>query len=187
MEFMATPSSFQPHKLFVATLFGPDSAPNSIAELVESVFGEIDAVLPAHPFSFSTYYEREMGSGLRRALFAVSELVDPATLAALKEASNRVELDTAREGGRRTVNLDPGLLSLSRVMLATTKASAHRVPLRDGIYAEITLLYRHGRYAPLEWTYPDYRSAAFVDWLCEVRARYREQLRAIDPGKAWRL
>jgi len=184
---MAAPKPFQPHKLFVATLFGPDSRPESISELVESSFGEIDAILPAHPFAFSTYYEREMGADLRRALFSVRELVDPSTLAALKERANRVEIDTARERGRRTVNFDPGLLSLSRVILATTKASAHRIPIRDGLYAEVTLLYRHGRYAPLEWTYPDYRSDGFVDWLGEVRARYREQLRGIDPERAWRL
>jgi len=187
MEFMAIPTPFQPHKLFIATLFGPDARPASIAELVESAFGRIDAVLPAQPFSFSTYYEREMGADLRRALFSVSALVDPSSLATLKDRSNRVECETSRERGGRTVNLDPGLLSLSRVMLVTTKASAHRVPLRDGLYAEITLMYRHGRYAPLEWTYPDYRSEGFVDWLGEVRARYHEQLREIDPGRAWRL
>ncbi len=187
MELMATPAPYQPHKLFVATLFGPDSRPESVLGLVESTFGAVDAILPAQPFSFSTYYEAEMGHGLRRSLFSVAELVDPSTLVALKKRSNRLEIDTSRERGRRTVNLDPGLLSLSRVMLATTKASAHRVPLRDGFYAEITLLYRHGRYSPLEWTYPDYRSEGFVDWLGEVRARYREQLREVDPERVWRL
>jgi hypothetical protein len=59
-------------------------------------------------------------------------------------------------GGPRPANLDPGLLSAHNLVLASTKAHAHRVYLSDGIFAEVTLVYRHGMYQPLEWTYPDY-------------------------------
>ncbi len=62
--------------------------------------------------------------------------------------------DAFREGGDRTLNLDPGLLSLSRFALATTKDGSHRIPLRDGIYAEVTLVYERGGFHPLPWTVP---------------------------------
>lgn len=184
---MGRPVSFQPHKLFVAALFAPEPGVVVIRDLVASRFGPIDDELAPHPFTFSDYYHAEMGPSLERALFSIGPLVDPAGLAGFKEEANALESETAVVPDARRVNLDPGLLSLSRVVLATTKASAHRVPLRDGLYAEITLLYRRGRYRPLEWTYPDYQSDRFVEWLARVRSRYHEQLRSIDPDRAWRL
>jgi hypothetical protein len=66
---------------------------------------------------------------------------------------------------------------LGRFVLATTKDFAHRIPLHDGIYAEVTLLYRNKDYVPLPWTYPDYRSRAYRDELLRARARYRKQLK----------
>jgi len=184
---MAEPRAYQPHKLIVAAIYDTEWSLEAVADLVHAEYGPIDHTLPEQRFSFTRYYDAEMGSGLRRTIFAVRELVDPSTLAACKERSNRVESRHARGPSRRSVNLDPGLLSLSRVILATTKASAHRIPLRDGLYAEITLLYRRGTFVPLEWTYPDFRSERFVSWLAEVRHAYHEQLRRIDPARAWRL
>lgn len=195
---MGRAAAFQPHKLFVAALFAPEPGAAAVRGLVESRFGPIDDELAPHPFTFSDYYHAEMGPTLERALFSIGPLVDPSRLATFKERANDVESQTALERGvgatgasgeaaARTVNLDPGLLSLSRIMLATTKSSAHRVPLRDGLYAEITLIFRHGRYRPLEWTYPDYQSERFVEWLARVRTRYHEQLREIDPDVPWRL
>ncbi len=191
---MGTPSSYQPHKLFIACLYGEQRTFADARALVETHFGPVDEVLAAQQFTFSSYYEAEMGPGLMRTIFSVEQLVDPSTLVSYKHATNSIENEMAGFPGRhadaqpgRTVNLDPGLLSLSRVILATTKASAHRIPLRDGLYAEITLIYRRGRYRPLEWTYPDYRSDAFVEWLARVRTTYHEQLRRLDPVRSWRL
>ena len=37
---------------------------------------------------------------------------------------------------QRRVNLDAGYLCLAKLVLASTKDHAHRIYLRDGIYAE---------------------------------------------------
>ncbi len=187
---MGKPIAYQPHKLFIAVLYRPDRPYESVRRLIVRHFGPVDSSLEPQPFSFSSYYDAEMGPGLQRSLFSIENLVDPSQLASLKETANRMEAATANsEAGsfRRTVNLDPGLLSLSRVILATTKASAHRIPLRDGLHAEITLLYRRGGYSALEWTYPDFRSDSFLEWLAELRRRYHEQLRELDRSHPWRL
>ena len=94
------------------------------------------------------------------------------------EAGGARWLGEAGGARRRSVNLDPGMLTLGRLMLASTKDNAQRIPLRDGIYAEITLLYRKGKFEALPWTYPDYRSAAYHDVLLNLRARYKRQLEA---------
>ena len=99
--------------------------------------------------------------------------MDPTLLANAKVFTNSVEADFSLNG-RRRVNLDPGLLFPGRLILATTKDRAHRIPLRDGIFAELTLLYEKGGWKPLPWTYPDYRTPEYA----EALTRMREILRA---------
>ncbi len=98
-------------------------------------------------------------------------------IAEIKLQTNRVE-EQFREAGGRKVNIDPGLLCLSRFILVTTKESAHRIPLSGGIHAEITLLFHKGSFRPLEWTYPDYRSPEYLHVLNEIRGLYKAQTHA---------
>ncbi|HNW91591.1 MAG TPA: DUF4416 family protein [bacterium] len=121
-----------------------------------------------YPFSFSAYYDAEMGNGLQKLIVVGSKPVAAETLAAMKGASNRREAELAA-GGRRTINLDPGLLDAKRLVLATTKDAAHRICVRDGIFAEVTLRYHHGSYQAESWTYPDFRQAELQAWLTALR------------------
>ena len=61
-------------------------------------------------------------------------------------------------------------------MLFSTKNYAHRVPLHSGIYAELTLIYRNKSYQPVEWTYPDYSSKAYLDFFSDIRYRYQQKI-----------
>jgi hypothetical protein len=70
----------------------------------------------------------------------------------------------------RRANIDPGLVSIESLVLATTKYSGHRICIGPSLFAEVTLLYQKGMYRPMEWTYPDYRSREVQDFLQEVRA-----------------
>jgi hypothetical protein len=144
---------------------------------VESRLGRVDFVSLLLPFDFTRYYDAEMGKGLTRAFLSLAELVDPATLASVKTATNEIESGFS-VGRRRRANLDPGLLSASRFILASTKDSSHRVPLGDGMYAEITLVYEHGAFRPVEWTYPDYASPEYREILRAMRERYILELRS---------
>lgn len=178
---------YQPHKVILAVLFAAGWEIDAVQAELVSTFGPLDSASGPFPFHHTSYYDREMGTPIFRALFSADALADPSSLASLKLAANALEERHAAPGGARSLNVDPGLLSLSRLILATTKQSAHRIAIGAGIHAEVTLLFRKGRFAPLEWTYPDFRSGEYDLWLSAVRRRYREQLRGIDPGRAWRL
>ena len=83
------------------------------------------------------------GDGHRKVFFAFAPPFDPGRLADLKLQTNAWEEEYARAAGHaepRPLNLDPGYLSLGKLVLASTKDFAHRIYLRDGIYAEVTLL-----------------------------------------------
>jgi hypothetical protein len=116
-----------------------------------------------------------MGRDLKRVFYVFERLQPQDCLAAVKRRTGELEEEVARSRDwpvARPINLDPGLLSEGRLVLASTKDRGHRLPRADGIYEEITLLYFDGAFRPLLWTYPDFRSRAYLDFFHEVRKEY---------------
>jgi len=168
--------------LLVGVLRGERAAAEAARELLEKDYGPCRFFGPAIPFVFTDYYRREMGEGLRRDFLLFDRLCNPSLLASIKIRSNEIE-ELLAKGGRRKVNLDPGFLSLGKLILASTKDNAQRIPLRDGIYGEVTLIYRQGSYRPLPWTFPDYQSPEYLDRLKEMRKIFKERLRYEKQGE----
>ena len=143
-------------------------------------FGPIGLVSAPFVFDQTRYYEATMGSELRKQFLAFENLVAPDSLPAIKQRTNALERELAGQrvyAEPRPLNLDPGHLSLGKFLLATTKDQSHRVYLRDGIFAEVTLRYQAGAYEPWPWTYADYRQDCVRAFLQEARDYYRERLR----------
>ena len=139
--------------------------------------GGADLVSEKMPFDKTDYYKEEMGDGLIRFWLSLNGLGDPEELPHLKLRTNELEREYS-EGSRRKMNLDPGYITESNLVLASTKAYNHRIYLKEGIYAEVTLIYRKKTgYEPLPWTYPDYRTRLALDFFGEVRRLYREELK----------
>ena len=126
-------------------------------------------------FSFTDYYDSEMGSRPQRYLLLFRNLVDPSDLADIKIRTNELEKLFATEEGNRHINLDPGVLSLSSFILATCKDRSHRIPLHDGIYGETTLIYKDHDFQSLPWTYADYRSDEIRSLLRAFRDIYKKK------------
>lgn len=175
---MAVPSPFTPEKLIIGVLTSRPELLERVEGELSRAFGSMDYRSEILPFEFTDYYVPEMGSPIVRRFLAVERLVDPERLAEVKLATIELESRYA-EGGKRRVNLDPGLLSSSRLVLASAKDGSQRIPLRDGIYAEVTLTYIRGAFVALPWTYPDYRSTAYHRILSNLRDSYKEQLKQI--------
>ncbi len=172
---MGFQGAFRPERLLVAVLSAPDADQETLVAALGEGLGPVDFKRGAGVFGWSSYYEEEMGRGLVRTFYSFGRLVDPASLSSIKIWTNALEARFSSEGRRRH-NLDPGLLSLSRLVLATTKNRAHRLPLRDGIYGELTLVYEKGGFQFLPWTYADWRSEKYRAILAELRSRLKEEL-----------
>ena len=166
----------EPVAFICGLLAGREAWIDEAVALLGDRVGGIDAVSDTVAFDFTDYYEREMGPGLLRRFVSFDALRDPADLADVKRLTNDLEREVAGDVAR-PVNLDPGTLSAGQLVLASTKPYAHRVYLRDGIYAEVTLLYERGRWVPLPWTYPDYAAPVYHPFLTDVRRRYKARLR----------
>ena len=179
---MGHASQPQPVKLVLPMLAQQPALFNTACERLSFTYGQIDYTSTILPFDHTTYYEKEFGSRLQRQFVAFERLVDPGQLAEIKLLTNSLEQSLA-VAGRRTINLDPGYLSLAKFVLATTKDQSHRIYIGQGIYAEITLCYQHGEWRTCPWTYPDYRSAAYFLVMGELRAIYMSQLKERTEGR----
>lgn len=162
-------------KLIVGMLAREEALFQEALARLSQVFGPVDFRSKSFPFSFTSYYEKEMGPELKRQFASFQRLIVPGLLASIKTFTNRVEGEFSRMGARR-INLDPGYISLGKLVLATTKDREQRIYLGEGIYAEVTLRYQKGSFRPWEWTYPDYRSVEGLEILNHIRSLYRAQL-----------
>jgi len=179
---VSRPKEPQPVK-FIASILGADmQATNQVIEQLKEKFGDTDYISDALKFDFTDYYEPEMGTGLQRRLLSFTTLIMPDELPGIKLATNKLEDEFTSPDGKRSLNIDPGYIALCHLILATGKAFTHRPYLRDGIYADITLVYRGGRFQTLEWTFPDYGSEEMLKILTMLRACYFEQLKKQQCG-----
>ena len=173
---MSSPREAEDVKL-ISSLFSPrkDLIEKMIQEL-EGLLGPTDWVSPECLFDRTRYYEREMGWPLYRRFVSFRELVSPGNIVDVKLATNGLE-NRYRQDQKRTVNIDPGYVSMERLVLLTGKNYAHRIYLSKGIYADLTLVFKKGRFIPLQWTYPDYADPVIVGYFDEIRERYKRELR----------
>lgn len=135
-------------------------------------FGPIDYKSPVIPFGCTDYYKKEMGGQLKRKFISFKKPIRPEKIAKIKLLANSIEGKLSVNKKRR-VNIDPGYISDSKLILATTKDYFHRIYLGCGIYAEVTLRWRKGSFEPFEWTYPDYRSEEYINILNTIRNNYK--------------
>lgn len=165
-------------KLIIGVLISSKIEKDIINKYLESIFGEIDYESSLIDFEYTDYYNNEMGQSIKRYFLSFEKLVDPSDLSDIKIKTNEIE-EKYSEEGRRKVNLDPGIMSSSKFILATTKDNAHRIPLQKGIFGEITLSYYKKNFKPFEWTYIDYQSKEYSDILKDIRIIYTKQLKEL--------
>jgi len=167
-------------KLIVGMLSALPEAFGLARETLAARYGPVDLESQPVAFEFTSYYEPQMGKGLIRRFIAFQRLIDPGILADVKLHTNRLELELAQRlcaPVPRPVNLDPGYLTPAKLVLASAKDFSHRVYLRDGIYAEVTLHYeKGGKFRSWPWTFPDFASPAYHAFLLDARAKLRQQL-----------
>ena len=172
---MGHASGFEPEKLICAVLYTDERTAEIAVSKMKEAFGETDHESDPYCFSeISPYYDGEMGGRVFRRLLSFAECRDPAELAAIKTLTNSIEQKNA-DAGNRHVNLDPGFVSPGRLSLATTKNAGHRIPLADGIYAELTLFYARHAWHPFPWTYMDFKLPQVHAFLSQVRDIYMQQ------------
>ncbi|SNR79742.1 protein of unknown function [Humidesulfovibrio mexicanus] len=159
--------------------------PSLHAELAER-FGPVDYRSGLMPFDHTDYYGDELGRPLLRRLLGFVRLAPLDGLKAMKLAAVAMEQARLRADGTRTVNVDPGILTLERLVLASGKNFTHRVYQGGGVWADLTLIYnkREG-WVTLPWTFPDYATEDMKRRLTALRTLYKTAVEAGEtrPGQ----
>lgn len=177
---MGKPTPHTPALLLLAAFSRHDGALDWARDRAVETFGPIALESAIFEFTQTDYYEATMGPGLRKVFFAFAGPFDPANMVDVKLQTNAWEQEYAEQAGHdepRPLNLDPGYLTLAKLVLASTKDHAHRIYLQRGIYAEVTLFYRDRRWQAREWTFADYRREDYQQFFSQCRGRLRTLLR----------
>ncbi|HPD61331.1 MAG TPA: DUF4416 family protein [Thermodesulfobacteriota bacterium] len=171
-------------KLIASLICQKENSFSTVIKEMVSHFGSLDFVSATMPFDFTDYYTEEMGGALWRRIVGFETLIHPERLSGIKLLTNNIETSLSPNPTKRTVNIDPGYINRYHVILATTKPAPHRPYLKDGIYADLTLIYHEKGFKDLPWTYPDYAAKDTKALLNELRQKYLFQLKSLMKGSS---
>ncbi|UCH12328.1 MAG: DUF4416 family protein [Candidatus Omnitrophota bacterium] len=164
-----------PVKLITGIITGNENNFDITANVLTKKFGAIDYKSPIYDFNLTNYYQKEMGPELKRQFLSFSKTIAPAKLAKIKLFTNKLEKRYSKND-KRLINVDPGYVTASKLVLATTKDYSHRIYLDRGIFAEVTLYYKNGTFNPWGWTYPDYKTKGYIESFNHIREIYMLQM-----------
>ncbi len=155
---MGIPRTPEKTMLFVGALFSRADAYAEAYAALRQAYGDVIMETPPLAWNYSDHYKDEMSGPLFRRFIFFREFIEPDELSRVKLETNELEYKLSTDS-RRNVNLDPGYLTLAKIVLASTKDYSHRIYLKAGIYAETTLIFSktERKYVPNVNTYNDYR------------------------------
>ena len=145
-------------------------------------FNSIKIISEEYLFSHSAYYKEEMGENLKKRFLVFKDLIERDYISEVKKITDKIEKKYLDEKGGRKINIDPAILTLENFILATNKNFTHRIYLKDGVFADLTLIYKKKKgYSELDWTYADYSSEETKSFLNNVRDLFYNRLIESSP------
>ena len=166
-------------KFFCGLIYNKEFNIKGFKNVLEKLWGKMDIVSDPIPFTYTEYYNEEMGVPLFRILLSFEELVDREILAQRKIESNEIE-NNFLINGKRQLNIDPGYFTLGQLILASTKDRDQRIYIGNGIFAEVTLRYSKNKFHAYPWTYRDYASPEYEPILLSIRNKLYAQTKQIS-------
>ena len=175
----------QPVKLLIAAMAADNKCLSAALDAIVAEFGTTDFESDIWPFDQTDYYKDQTGPNIVKQFVSIEKLIDPGELAQIKHKTNQIEqtqADLLRSSGvvwPRPINLDPGIIEPSKLVLASTKNFSHRIYIGEQMYAEVTLVFHKGKWESFPYTFGDYKQLRYFEFFNKVRTRLVEQLR--DP------
>jgi len=170
----------EPVKLIIGILAADETALKSARQTVIAEFGKADFISDTWPFNVTRYYEAETGGSIIKQFVSIEQLICPSKLAKIKHRTNRLEKKLAKTLETpllRPVNLDPGIIEPSKLILATTKNFSHRIYIGQKMYAEVTLTFYRGQWKSYDYTFADHKQQCYHDFFSKVRIKLVKQLK----------
>ena len=167
-----------PGKALIGVIFQKDDIYQQFLRHLETIEVKIELESEIYKFDSTDYYQEEMGSGLYRIFLSLKGLYPVEQSVSLKNETNSWENEW-KEAGKRTLNLDPGYLDLHKVMLLSGKEGPQKIYLGGGIWSDLNLIRKAGRFESLPWTFPDLRESRYHPFFERVRENLKLDLKSI--------
>ena len=167
-----------PGKALIGVLFQKDDIYQQFLRHLETIEVEIELESEICKFDSTDYYQEEMGSGLYRSFLSLKGLYPVEQSVSLKNETNSCENEW-KEAGKRTLNLDPGYLDLHKVVLLSAKEGPQKIYFGGGIWSDLNLIRKAGRFEALSWTFPDLRENRYHSFFERVRENLKLDLKSI--------
>jgi hypothetical protein len=166
--------SLSPALLIIGVLYKEESTRDKAFEIMESLWGKVKIRSIPHDFIHTKYYEKEMGEGLMRQFVLFEKKMEIPSLPEIKIKTNDIETSLSNESSeKRKINIDPGYLTLDKMVLASTKNFSHRIHIGEGIFADLIYRYAGKTYTYCDWTFPEFRAEETVQlfnlWRTELK------------------
>ncbi|MBI5894108.1 MAG: DUF4416 family protein [Deltaproteobacteria bacterium] len=142
---MSKPKKPAQVKLIASIIAGDKNIIKPVLSNLQERFGNIDFISEKMEFNHTKYYNDEIGENLFRKMVSFNNLIYPSDLAAIKIFTNSIEYQYA-DNGKRKVNIDPGYIAMEKFVLASCKNFSHRIYLSEGVYADLTLIYKSNNF-----------------------------------------
>lgn len=153
----------------------------ALKEALEN-FNSIRIISEEFSFSHSSYYRIEMGENLKKRFAVFENMIERDYITKVKKITDKIEKKYLDSNGNRKINIDPAMLTLENFVLATNKNFTHRIYLKEGVFADLTLIYsRKNGYIELPWTYADYSMDETKNFLNNVRELFYDELLKTSP------
>ena len=176
---MGVPHLFEKPILFIGVLFSEKNIFDATFTILRKNFGNVLFQSDVDLWQYTDHYHKELGIPIFRNFIFFEKIIDPSLLAEIKLLTNDIE-SFFSVSGKRKINLDPGYITLAKVVLASTKNYSHRIYLGKGIYAELALLYKNRQFIAMPYTYNDYKDIRYLNMFMKVRdflKKPREQIK----------
>ncbi|HLB05125.1 MAG TPA: DUF4416 family protein, partial [Thermodesulfobacteriota bacterium] len=102
-------------RLFTALLSREEGLIHAARERLSLSFGPVDFASEISPWAYTRYYEKEMGTDLKRQFLFFERPILPDALSNIKNMTNDLEADFRTSADAvmpgRPVNIDPGYLT----------------------------------------------------------------------------
>ncbi len=169
---------FPPVKNFISVIHSDNKLFEKFKREISNIFGQTDTVSPPFPFDFTDYYKPEMGENLVRQFFSFETLTEADFIVEIKKKCLEFE-EIYSQNGKRKLNIDPGYIDLYKLVLVSEKYMGHKIYLRDGICADMVLLLGKSKVTPFMWTFPDFKSGRYDEYILTLRKGYKNRLKEL--------
>ena len=166
-------------KKFVKLIVGALYSDLNWLELAKQLMKDQDWIVQKQskkfPFDKTDYYAPEMGNELKRCFLSIKGLQSLDSNVSWKLITLGIEKKLSNNG-KRMVNLDPGYIDFTKVVLLSVKEGPQKIYLRDGIWADLVLLKDKSGFRKFNWTFPDLKKGYYDDFFLQVREKYKAEI-----------